>query len=338
MDETKEDTHIDNLLSLLGAKSDENKQSEILPYGGRGTINPPFADQNIASRGTPTSQQNQQAMKNMMSDAGSTIANADFGSLDPRQVAYVPGAVAGMKYGQTIYDKFDPLIQKERELDRLLRTQFVNEGGFPENYGVRSKINNGSMTRNYGSKLSNVQMPEAVLSQATDMTSGHPMGTGAHDIAAKDAENMAKIRSMGHGDYELVGEGLPSKTPKPFQLMMPSESIPTKVVSEIPKTESSILKFLKAFPEHAGAFLQNPIIKHALHGANIAGTAVQGATDVYNKDPIGGLITAGQIAGSMAGFPEVAIPVAEAARYARTMPPVTVKKTNAFVNRGFGLD
>ena len=199
-------------------------------------------------------------------------------------------------------------------------------------YETRMKMPGGSAARNYANVMPGQQIPEAVLQTVEDMSKNNPRGMGAHDVAAKDAANLAKIRSMpGGSGYELLGEGLPEKAPKPFQMMLPpGEQIPLagQTAKAVPQamSESKLISMLKAFPEYAQMILSNPVIKGALHGANLLGTGVQAATDVYNKDPMGGLITAGQIAGSVAGFPELAIPAAEIARHVRQNPEEWKKK------------
>jgi len=341
MDLEKDDTHIDNLLELFGAKPEKSAEETNVrgeyPNAWRGRTN-----QISDTKKTPTHAQNQAAAKAIVSEAANTLGNMELGELDPRQLAYAPGAVLGAKYGPQIANTFDPLVAKERELDRIRRWQAVLPNETQQQYESRMKLPGASGARNYANVMPGQQMPEAVLQTVEDMTKGNPRGMGAYDVAARDAANLAKINAMGGSHYELTGEGLPAKTPKPFQLMMPHGqqiSSTATTANAIPKaaSQSKLLAMLKAFPEYTSMILSNPVIKSSLHGANILGTAVQGATDVYNKDPVGGLITAGQVAGSLAGFPEVAIPAAELARYARTREELPEPK-KPFINRRFGLD
>jgi len=196
---------------------------------------------------------------------------------------------------------------------------------------MRMKLPGASGTRNYANVMPGQQIPEAVLETVEDMTKGNPRGKGAYDVAEKDAANLAKINAMGGSHYELTGEGLPQKAPKPFQLMMPhgqpitNASAVSNAASAI-SPESRLSVMLKAFPEYANMVLSNPVVKGGLHAANILGTGVQAATDIYNKDPVGGLITAGQLAGSALGSPELAIPAAELARHIRQNPEEFKKK------------
>jgi hypothetical protein len=51
-------------------------------------------------------------------------------------------------------------------------------------------------------------LPDVLASQAEDMTKGkNARGMGAYDIQARDAQNLNKIKGMGHSNFELVGEG-----------------------------------------------------------------------------------------------------------------------------------
>ena len=346
--EDKDETHIDNLLSLFGARS-ESEDSKNLPYAGRGQVNPPSVDPNAplprTSGRAPTHAQNQAAAKAMAEKAAKSVANMDFGDIDPRIISYVPGAIAGAKYGPAAMEMFDPLARKEREVNRLLRWQALHPSETAEDYAKRLKLHGASATRNYANVMPGQQMPEAVLQTVEDMTKGNPRGLGAYDVAARDAKNMATIHALGGGHYELQGEGLPAKTPLPFQLMAEPGTFSSTGKAPLTQaanaaSESKFMGAMKKIPEYAGSFFSHPNVQGAMHGANILGTTVQGLTDIYNKDPVGGLITTGQAAGSLAGFPELAIPLAELARYYRSHPEIseTPEPKKQFVHRGFGLD
>lgn len=353
MDDEKDPTHIDNLLTLFGVKPEEDKNAPALPYAGRGKTNPPLVSPNAPyptsanpayttkTSSVPSHAQNQQAIRDMVSSAANSVANADFGNVDPRTVSYVPGAVLGAKFGPRVATASDPLNAQLRAADRLQKQQYVNQvlsGETPEQYGARTKISGASMPRNYANVASGEQMPEAVLSTVTDMSKNNPMGTGAWDVAARDAANMQKIKDMGMGHLTLQGQGLPAQTTPPFQMMLEPGTLTSTGALPTQAAATKAPKFFENVPRYAGAFLSNPVVKGALHGANLLGTAVQGATDIYNKDPVGGLITAGQALGSVAGAPELAIPIGEAARYLRANPPQEEPGGNAFASRFAGAN
>lgn len=330
MDMEKDDTHIDNLLELFGAKpeksSEEHDVRHDFPTAWQGRTNQP-----VSHNGAPTHSQNQAAAKEMIQQAANSFGNMEFGNLDPRQVAYVPGAALGAKYGPRVANAFDPLVFKEQQADRARRWRELLPNETQAQYETRMKLPGASGTRNYANVMPGQQIPEAVLETVEDMTKGNPRGKGAYDVAARDAANLAKINAMGGTHYELTGEGLPPKASKPFQLMMPhgqpiTGASAAATAAPTVASESKLLSLLRSFPQYGHMILSNPVVKGALHGANVLGTGVQAATDIYNKDPIGGLITAGQVAGSIAGAPELAIPAGEMARYIRQNPEEFKKK------------
>jgi hypothetical protein len=71
------------------------------------------------------------------------------------------------------------------------------------------KVPGGSGTWNYARVMPGDPIPERLVQTVEDMTTGkNPRGLGAGDVAAKNAENIAKLKSMGLGGYQLTGSGL----------------------------------------------------------------------------------------------------------------------------------
>lgn len=57
---------------------------------------------------------------------------------------------------------------------------------------------------NYGEKMPGNKLPDAVKATIEDMTTGkNPRGLGAGDVAARDAENLRRIASLGEGNARL---------------------------------------------------------------------------------------------------------------------------------------
>ena len=71
------------------------------------------------------------------------------------------------------------------------------------------KVPGGSGTWNYARVMPGDPIPERLVQTVEDMTTGkNPRGLGAGDVAAKNAENIAKLKGMGLGGYQLTGSGL----------------------------------------------------------------------------------------------------------------------------------
>jgi hypothetical protein len=103
MDETKEETHIDNLLSLLGAKSEEDKSMENLPYAGRGNVNPPSVD---PTKKAPTTID---LIKKSVDVLGGTDPSELGGVLgDPRGAGAITGAGIGAYQSGASFNPFKP--------------------------------------------------------------------------------------------------------------------------------------------------------------------------------------------------------------------------------------
>ncbi len=69
---------------------------------------------------------------------------------------------------------------------------------------VRVKDPLASGTANYGEKMPGSKLPDVVKATIEDMTTGkNPRGLGAGDVAAKDAENLRRISSLGEGSTRL---------------------------------------------------------------------------------------------------------------------------------------
>ena len=89
---------------------------------------------------------------------------------------------------------------------------------------IRASNPNKSGTFNYAKKMPGQVLPDVLAAQAEDMTKGKNVrGMGAYDIQARDVQNLEKIKGIGGGNYELIGEGK-------GQLMLPPEA--TKLTEE----------------------------------------------------------------------------------------------------------
>ena len=65
---------------------------------------------------------------------------------------------------------------------------------------ARGKVAGASGTENYARKMPGQLPPDAMLAQVEDMTTGkNPRGMGAGDIAARNAENIARQNRLGAG-------------------------------------------------------------------------------------------------------------------------------------------
>ena len=71
-----------------------------------------------------------------------------------------------------------------------------------------------------------------------------------------------------------------------------------------------------------GAFLSSPAIQRGMTGANYFGAGMQGLLDYQNRDPVGGAITAAQLAAS-SRYPWASFLMAESARYLREHPELS---------------
>lgn len=72
----------------------------------------------------------------------------------------------------------------------------------------RAKLPGASGAENYARKMPGQLPPEALLSQVEDMTTGkNPRGMGAGDIAARNAENIARQKQLGMGSWQMTGTG-----------------------------------------------------------------------------------------------------------------------------------
>jgi len=72
----------------------------------------------------------------------------------------------------------------------------------------RAKLPGASGAENYARKMPGQLPPEAMLAQVEDMTTGkNPRGMGAGDIAARNAENIARQKQLGMGSWQMTGTG-----------------------------------------------------------------------------------------------------------------------------------
>jgi hypothetical protein len=238
-----------------------------------------------------------------MQDAKKRIMDMNFGDLEPRVGGYVAGALAGpTQFVQGVANVFDPIAVRERLAQLAARQAAAAAGIFEHGIpGFRAKDPNASGTENYGRKMpGGSQLPANLLAEAEDMSKGNPRGKGVWDIAARDANAMAKINALtGEGTYTLQGEGVPPAAPKPFQIMLPdgtnytgsSSSAGALPVVEEASTLNKIKSALNTPLNYAKGVLAHPAVNAGLHAANAIGTGVQAVSDIYNQDWPGLAIT-----------------------------------------------
>jgi hypothetical protein len=107
---------------------------------------------------------------------------------------------------------------------------------------ARAKVAGASGTANYARKMPGQQLPEVLIDQIEDMTKGKNLrGMGAYDVAARDAENMAKIRALTGNDYSLVGEGRGQLMLPPAEKLAQEEKIAKLAAAEALANEPSML-------------------------------------------------------------------------------------------------
>lgn len=300
--------------------TDEELQDVIKNGEGHERI---MAIQELSRRSTQENKKSDEKAKNQ--EAIKHIAN-NIGDLEPRYWGYGLGAIGGMSGpGQTLANIVSPTEARYRVLEHNQKLEALKnaENGYEPLEGNRFNIKNASANRNYANKITQNQAPETVLNEVQHYGRGPG---GAWDISEKDAANMAKINALGHGNYKLTGEGVPPPAENPFQLMLPDEVSIAKKTTPSSTVLSKMEEVSGPLRTYVKGVLMHPVVKGALHGANILGSVAQGASDIYNQDPYGMAIDAGQVIGSLAGAPEVAIPAGEALRYIRENPE-SVKNT-----------
>ena len=304
---------------------------------GRGFVNPPedapppqASRTATAKKKAPTTAENQAAFVQALKDAKQRIMDLNFGDAEPRHAGYAAGLLAGpTKFAQGVVNAFDPIAVRERLAQLAARKAAVS--GNPNHGFLGFRVNDptASGSENYLRKMpGGDQIPANIVAQVEDMSKGNPSGKGAWDLAAKDAEAMGKINALeGAGTYTLQGEGVPQAPAKPVQFMLPNgvnytpgASAGALPVAEEASTLSKLKGALNTPLNYARGVLAHPAVNAGLHAANVVGSGVQALSDVYNQDWPGLAITGGQVVGSAAGFPEFAIPAAEAIRYLRAHP------------------
>jgi hypothetical protein len=126
---------------------------------------------------------------------------------------------------------------------------------------MRIKDPTKSATFNYAKKMPGQVLPDVLAAQAEDMTKGKNVrGMGAYDIQARDVQNLEKIKGIGGGNYELVGEGK-------SQLMLPPEA--TALTEEQILAQEALhkaeLAHEKAIQEAAKAKIEFEKLHHEKH-------------------------------------------------------------------------
>jgi hypothetical protein len=165
--------------------------------------------------------------------------------------------------------------------------------------------------------MSGERVPEALSREVQGMGRGPQ---GATTISEQNARLAAKAREIAPG-YVLQGENVPAEPPRSFQLLAKPGTIPTAPAPAVvqPSTLETAAQMAKKITQPVSTFLNIPVVKGALHGANILGTGLQALEDIYHKDPLGLAITAGQAASGLLGpgGALIGIPLGEGVRYLR---------------------
>lgn len=137
---------------------------------------------------------------------------------------------------------------------------------------ARAKVAGASGTANYARKMSGQQLPDVLIEQVEDMTKGkNPRGMGAYDIAARDAENLAKIKALTGNDYSLVGQGRGQLMLPPAEKLAQEEKLAKIAAAEALADQPSTLS---KYGKYAGKIASKlPILNVPL---SAMGTAHQG--------------------------------------------------------------
>jgi hypothetical protein len=271
--------------------------------------------------GSPTTRQEWEAAQKAAATVKEAATNLPYSEISPRQAAYIPGALLGMRSPSL----FDPLAWQEasiRQRQRKENIRLANEqlkAGQPVEVRGRPVARTGTGAERYAHAMSS-EIPEAMAVEAKHMGRGT---AGATDIIEENVRREALAKKLQPG-WELQGENVPSKVKPSFQLALPPGTLEAPAVQAPPAAaKPSIRQSLKGLAStglEAGKTLLNyPMVKGALHGANIAGNVVQILEDLYHRDPAGFAITMGQLGlgatgpvGALAG-----IGLGEGARYLR---------------------
>ena len=357
MSDSSEKSQADIDAEAYFAKSGQDPSSNVY----QGFVTPEKKGEAAAPPSPPaagTTAANQQAARKVYQDVASRISSGDIGNVEPRHIAAVPGALLGASaIGRRVGEMFDPLFAKARVAQRLEMEKRIADveaeakaaaeakatGQTQKTILERTKTPGGGMAGNYLATLgasTGEQTPEAVMAKAEDMTKGkHPLGLGAHDIAAADAENVRKIENLVGGGWQLRGENVSPKASPSFQLMLSpktqAELDAAKAVQataqaaaaqsplgSFANTASTVGQKVGSALAPLGAFLSSPAIQRGMTGANYFGAGMQGLLDYQNRDPVGGAITAAQLAAS-SRYPWASFLTAESARYLREHPELS---------------
>ena len=146
-----------------------------------------------------------QAALNQMSNAYQTALDTHSGNVDQLRTAY-----------QAANAQLNDAMTALNEAKANAKTLNVPMSEVAED--IRASNPNKSGTFNYAKKMPGQSLPDVLAAQAEDMTKGKNVrGMGAYDIQARDVQNLEKIKGIGGGNYELIGEGK-------GQLMLPPEA------------------------------------------------------------------------------------------------------------------
>ena len=155
------------------------------------------------------------------------------------------------------------------------------------------KIPGASGAENYARVMAGQQLPDVVSAQVEDMRKANPRGTSAYQVAERDAQALAKIKSIGEGSHRLVGSG---KT----QLMLPELEAARVEQEGAARAQAALKNSQGTIPTRARQFgsmiARSPFIAGTLSGAG-AGLSLYDAINSYNRGDTGNAISSGIEAG-----------------------------------------
>ena len=114
--------------------------------------------------------------------------------------------------------QFSPPGEIEARINaRPVATPSVNVTGISDADLAARKVAGAPGAVNYGKVMAGQTMPDVIAKQIETMHNVNPRGTGAGEIAARDAANLARIKAIGEGNQKLMNVG-------GTQLMLPEST------------------------------------------------------------------------------------------------------------------
>jgi len=302
MDETKDETHIDNLLSLLGAKSEEDKSMENLPYAGRGNVNPSLVN---PLKKAPTTID---LIKKSVDVLGGTDPSELGGVLgDPRGAGAIAGAGIGAYQSGASFNPFKPyFLQNNPRYNGVTpppRSTFNFEGASNPNTPVYNTATGQASTA--GRSAAENMLTNSVANQSF---ANAPKGKiESFKNSGIEGPSLNQLHAeMGPTEVKMIG-GRPMEIPLGSANPLPTTETPPSSIAG-----KTIGALENAFP---GAKTVAQWVKGALptisaigKGAGVgASLADMGSRAMQNDYP--GMGISGIGAAGMLAAPEVGIPL-----------------------------